>query len=570
MRLGIRLRHVRAGLVIGPAAVVVSTARGQDAPRIDNLVSSATYRQEFAQGSYATIFGDVPIAEDSCIASTVPLPTDVCGVSVIVNGEEAPIYFANKQQINFLLPNQQGQADVMMAYDGMLSNPSTIIINDASPGIFQRGQHFAALVSLDGTIMEYYRPLESDLPVDDTNRIVQLYFTGGGTTGEVIGPGDAAPTDRLVHAPTPTVKLDGQQLSDSDILFAGRSPGFIGLWVADIRLPPLASGAHTIEYCVNDACDSADIIAAASGTPFLTGNISDMTNKDATFAGTLTGNDANIAQIRTTPLGTFLIESPPNFPATLKIDQSSGNYGVLTTTVTQGPIFKQMIPWIEDTTAKYDYNPYATVPDGILWQQAMFTPSQNPINSIEELDYQMLQGIRTPHLNRWSTYPVPIYFDATVPQDIKSSILTNCPTPWNKTGEPPMSVIVNSPPKDYGLIVHLAQGGAVNHFAFDTLPPSAADWTPTSSNYTKVIGDIYLTTSISASNSGIPTLPCTMFSHESGHALGFVNHDISNTSIMYGNAGATYLPKPSSFRHRHAQSAAVHLADHTNQRHQLD
>src|SRR5207247_1856578 len=85
------------------------------------------------EGSIATIFGQ-NLAPTTAVATQVPLPTSLAGVSVTMGSRALPLYYVSPRQVNFELPNQS------------LLDPLSIIVNTPNgasdpepiPGFFSR------------------------------------------------------------------------------------------------------------------------------------------------------------------------------------------------------------------------------------------------------------------------------------------------------------------------------------------------------------------------------------------------------------------------------------------------
>jgi hypothetical protein len=68
------------------------------------LVNAASYDRTVAPGSLAALFGSA-MATQIASASTLPLPTTLGGVTVKMNGINAPLFFVSPNQINLQVPS---------------------------------------------------------------------------------------------------------------------------------------------------------------------------------------------------------------------------------------------------------------------------------------------------------------------------------------------------------------------------------------------------------------------------------------------------------------------------------
>src|SRR6185503_1696616 len=71
------------------------------------VVNGASFRsdQPVTQGSWVSALGAFPGVSET-IAPGYPIPKTLGGVTVTVEGVDAPVYFVSAAQINFLIPYQ--------------------------------------------------------------------------------------------------------------------------------------------------------------------------------------------------------------------------------------------------------------------------------------------------------------------------------------------------------------------------------------------------------------------------------------------------------------------------------
>lgn len=179
-----------------------------------------------APGSLVTIFGTGFAPQ--IYASTIPLPTLLSGVSVIVNGRPAPLVFINPTQINFQMPFETppGPAKVIVETDGIPSDSFTFQVQPVEPGLF------VALNNADGS------PNGPAHPASPGDFLV-VYMTGQGPVSQPVLDGVPTPNPPpLFTATKPYTAKMGQ--TNANVTFLGLSPGFVGLAQADVQVPQLA------------------------------------------------------------------------------------------------------------------------------------------------------------------------------------------------------------------------------------------------------------------------------------------------------------------------------------------
>lgn len=130
-------------------------------------LSAASFEAGAAPESIVASFGQ-NLATRTASATTVPLPTQLAGTTVEVNGVRAELFFVSATQVNYLIPadTATGTANIVIrSGDGTVSN-GTIQIVQVMPGIFSangNGRNAAAAVFLrvrrNGTqIIQTYEP----------------------------------------------------------------------------------------------------------------------------------------------------------------------------------------------------------------------------------------------------------------------------------------------------------------------------------------------------------------------------------------------------------------------------
>ena len=68
------------------------------------LVNAASYDATVAPGSIAALFG-AGLSTQTTIATTLPLPKTLGGVTVKIGGIDAPLFFVSPNQINLQVPS---------------------------------------------------------------------------------------------------------------------------------------------------------------------------------------------------------------------------------------------------------------------------------------------------------------------------------------------------------------------------------------------------------------------------------------------------------------------------------
>jgi uncharacterized protein (TIGR03437 family) len=119
--------------------------------------------------------------------------------------------------------------DVEIIYQGQSRGKVTVPVAGSAPAIFtvSAGAGLAEAVNQDGT-------LNSTVDAAPRGSVISLYATGEGVT-QPAGV-DGQPAASLAPQPVlpTTVSIGG---STAEILYAGETPGFVGLFLVNARVP---------------------------------------------------------------------------------------------------------------------------------------------------------------------------------------------------------------------------------------------------------------------------------------------------------------------------------------------
>jgi uncharacterized protein (TIGR03437 family) len=158
------------------------------------------------------------------------LPIILAGTQVTFDGVPAPMLYAGSSQINVQAPHSlvgKTRTTVRVTYGRVPSNEATLEVVDAAPELFQDGSRSAIVVNEDGSLNRLGAPARG-------GSIVVLYGTGFGPTNPPGVTGAAAGLPHPVLSLPVAVTVDRQP---AEVLFAGETPGFVGLVQINVRLP---------------------------------------------------------------------------------------------------------------------------------------------------------------------------------------------------------------------------------------------------------------------------------------------------------------------------------------------
>ncbi len=218
------------------------------------VVNAASFKTPISPGALVTIFGSNFTGVNlSAAAASLPLASDLGGVSVLVNGVAAPVLYENSGQINFQIPweTKPGTATLTVSTNGFASSQVNITVLAAAPGIFFSGSH-AIVQNSDFSLNGSGNPAKA-------GATIIAYLTGAGAVSNQPADGAAAGSSPLSEVTsTVTATIGGQPATVS---FAGLAPGFVGLWQLNIVVPSgLSSGSQPLVVTVGgQSSNSANV-----------------------------------------------------------------------------------------------------------------------------------------------------------------------------------------------------------------------------------------------------------------------------------------------------------------------
>lgn len=207
-----------------------------DPPKLsaEGVVNAASFTPRLAPGMIVSLFGQDLAARASQGTLPIPLPIQLSGANVTVNGRRLPLFYASPTQINAqLLFGVLGRATLRVTTPvGSAEVP--VVISESAPGIFLTSPE-PAVLHQDGTLVSSASPARA-------GETISIFLTGLGDVNGDIAAGEAAPAPPLTARGTVQVQIGNQTIAP---LFAGLAPGFAGLYQVNVQVPQgLAGGTH--------------------------------------------------------------------------------------------------------------------------------------------------------------------------------------------------------------------------------------------------------------------------------------------------------------------------------------
>ena len=201
-------------------------------------------------GTIAQVYG-TGLAPASASTGPAPLPIKFGTTFALVGATQAPLYSLSSGQINIQIPYEVAanqQTPIILSVNNALTLPLMLNMVAAAPGVlsddkgpngpsFQDGAGIVAQHSSNGTLVSSTSPAAP-------GEYLVMYLVGMGPTNPAVASGAETPTAPLSYVTAqPTVTVGSQT---SNILFAGLTPGFVGLYQIDFQVPPGASSGNLV------------------------------------------------------------------------------------------------------------------------------------------------------------------------------------------------------------------------------------------------------------------------------------------------------------------------------------
>lgn len=223
--------------------VVAGSAHPSFATPQSAVVNAANFDPEsLAPGAIFSVFGR-------------DLPKSAEEAQVLVNGENAPVFFANGSQVNAQLPfttPTDRPVTLSLVSGRASSNAVQLELRRAAPGIFTYAGNRAVAQNQDYSLNSPSNPAR----VGDA---LVAYLTGPGAVSPSATTGQAAPSSPLALVEAPYSFTIGG--ATAAVSFFGLTPGFVGLYQANLTVPVLTPGEHPLVATVAGAASNRPLVS---------------------------------------------------------------------------------------------------------------------------------------------------------------------------------------------------------------------------------------------------------------------------------------------------------------------
>jgi uncharacterized protein (TIGR03437 family) len=206
--------------------VTVTTPPAGTPPSVASVTNAASFRQSFAPGALVSIFG-AQLAPASAKASRVPLPLDLAGVSVTVNGVRAPLFYVSPGQLNVQIPYEApvGTQSVLRITNNGQSVSTFINVSAVAPGVF---------TDQSGTLVPTGRAARG--------QVIEMYITGAGAVTPAVATGAAPAAPATLDGlpkPVQSVRVTVGNV-EAPLSFVGIPSGLVGVMQINFQIPVAA------------------------------------------------------------------------------------------------------------------------------------------------------------------------------------------------------------------------------------------------------------------------------------------------------------------------------------------
>jgi uncharacterized protein (TIGR03437 family) len=222
----------------------------------DSLVNCVTGEAgSYAPNSFITISGQNlsfvtrAINASDLAANSLPTALIGTGVRILINALPAYVWYVSPTQVILLVPSfwTAGPATIQLEVNGIAGPEVQIMLNPTAPGLFLNPDGSVTARHLD------YSLITTDSPAYEGELIV-LYAGGLGPVSPAVPSGQIPQAaGQLKDLSSFLVWLDGAPVDPSLIEYVGVAPGWAGLYVIHLRLPPNVAPQPEIRISTGDA-----------------------------------------------------------------------------------------------------------------------------------------------------------------------------------------------------------------------------------------------------------------------------------------------------------------------------
>jgi uncharacterized protein (TIGR03437 family) len=253
--------------------IVCASAAEAQRPTIGQrgIVNSASFARplQVSSGGLFTIFGR-DLASGVHQPQSVPLPTELGGTTVLVDGVPAPLLYVSPGQINFQVPSQRGREPrrILVRTAGGTSDPVTATAEINWEGLFVQGSNACGLGAIQNVEIDGRTTLNGPGQSVSPGGYISIFGTGLGSDTHVpVADGVPAPVGeplpRYISSVGVLLGLEGFHRRGTNVLYAGRAPTLIGVDQIVVQIPEDAPEGCEVPLRLNSSLSASQPVTVS-------------------------------------------------------------------------------------------------------------------------------------------------------------------------------------------------------------------------------------------------------------------------------------------------------------------
>jgi uncharacterized protein (TIGR03437 family) len=256
------------------AAVSGAVGSQSTAPTLSSLPSDVA-GEACSPGGLVTLKGSGFTDQAAQQSTSYPLPTQLAGIRVTVNGQAMPLLFASSSQINLQCPALPEGSALQIAIVGASGSSAQIssTMQAVTPDLFTMVGTTQGIVQIGGTNELAMQTTEGipSRPVRPGESLT-IYASGLGETQDPVLVGSPAPLDRPVLARNSvSVSLGNAEVATG---VASLVPGTVGVWQIDVQVPVDAPAGPAVPVGVRVTLPDGRVVGSNSVTVAISPGVS--------------------------------------------------------------------------------------------------------------------------------------------------------------------------------------------------------------------------------------------------------------------------------------------------------
>ena len=220
----------------------------------NGIVDAAAAATVVAPGSIISLYG-TDLAPAVAAAQSLPLPTQLAGVSVRIGDRFAPLYFVSPGQINAMVPFEvNGRVNVqVVAGNASTSAQVGVTLSSNSPRMFSINQQGTGQGAIQIANTVIFAAPTNSIPGAQARparpgEFLTIYCSGLGAVSNPPVSGAASPGTTLSTTTTvPSVTVGGVPATPT---FSGLAPGFVGLYQINLAVPAATAAGNSVPIVI--------------------------------------------------------------------------------------------------------------------------------------------------------------------------------------------------------------------------------------------------------------------------------------------------------------------------------